>query len=107
MLAGPPAAASSFHADQTNLALRNERVENPEAIPPPADTRQNAIRQPALGRADLANSFFADNLMKVAHHQRIWMRSQRRPEQVMRRRDIGHPVSHGLADRVLQRSATG
>ncbi len=63
-------------------------------------------RRPTCSRICAAR-FAADDRLKLANHQRIGMRAERRAEQVIGVADIGHPVAHGLVDGVLQRLAAG
>src|SRR5687767_10466748 len=79
-------------------------MEQSDRIGASTDTSHEHIGKPTLGFHYLQASFTADDALKIAHHQRIRMWSQRRSKQVMRCRDIRHPVAESFVDRVLKRA---
>ena len=65
------------------------------------------MRQSAGLLEHLRARFLADHRLKLADHQRIRMRPERRAEQVVGVADVGDPITHRFVDRVLQRPAAG
>ena len=72
-------------------------------LPPPTHAKMASGRRPSACQ-NLAR-FVSDHAMEVAHHGRIGMRAERRAQQIVRGRDVGDPIAHGLADGVFQRAA--
>src|ERR1700730_11707302 len=64
------------------------------------------IGEASFGTENLFASFFADNLLEIAHDLGIRMGAEDRAEEIVRRSHIGHPIAHGLVDGVFQGSAT-
>ena len=69
--------------------------------PPPTHAMQASGSRPACAE-DLHARLVADHRLEVAHHGRVGVRPQRRAEQVVGVRDVGHPVADRLVDGVLQ-----
>ena len=105
MLAQLSAASARFDADQLHPLIGDEGMKHADRIAAAADAGEHLVGQPALGIQNLSPRFFADDAMEIADHHRIRMRAQRRAKQVVRGLDVGDPVAHRLADRVLQRAA--
>ena len=74
--------------------------------PPPTQAITAVGRRPSFSRICSFISM-TDAAMKIAHHGRIGMRAERAAQQIMSCPDVGDPVAHGLADRVLQRLRAG
>ena len=72
--------------------------------PPPTQAITPSGRRPSRFE-NLRPRLLADHSMEIANHHRIRMRSQRGAEQVIRIRDVRHPIAHRFADCVLQRAA--
>ena len=108
---GVPAAdnllAARLHADQAHLTIVDERIEDADRVAAAADARHDRVRKPAGLLDDLPPRFAADHRLKLAHHQRVGVRPQHRPEQVIRVGHVGDPVAHRLVDGVFQRPAAG
>ncbi len=81
-------------------------MKNSDGIAATAHAREHNVRQALLGLLYLRARFFPDELVEFAHHQRIRMRPQCRAQQIMRGRDVRHPVAHGFADGVFERPAS-
>ena len=108
---GVPAAdnllAARLHADQAHLTIVDERIEDADRVAAAADARHDRVRKPPGLLDDLLPRFAADHGLKLAHHQRVGVRPQHRPEQVIRAGHVGDPVAHRLVDGVFQRPAAG
>ena len=99
--------AAGLDADQPHLRVVDERIEDADRVAAAADARDHRVRQAPGLLEDLRARLAADHRLELAHHQRIRMRAERRPEQVVRVARRRHPVAHRLVDRVLQRAAAG
>ena len=106
MLAQTRAASSRFHAHQANAGVWKERMKNTDGIAAAADAGEHRVRQALLGLLDLRARFFTDDLVEFANHQRIGMRPQRRAQQIVRGRNVRHPIAHGLADGIFEGAAS-
>src|SRR6185295_1947583 len=76
MLSARDPHAAGFDADHFHLLFPYERIEESNRITPPADTGDEAIRQPSFCRHDLSPSFTSDDGLEVPDHHRIWMRPE-------------------------------
>ena len=83
------------------------RDSRPIAFEPAADAGEGEVRQPPLDGEQLGRRLVADPPLEVAHDRRVRVRAHRRPEHVVRRLDVRHPVAHRLVDRVLERRRAG
>ena len=101
--ASPPASTPISRTS----AIVDERVEDADRVAAAADAGHDGVGQPAGQLEDLRARLAADHRLELAHHQRIRMRAEHRPEQVVRVADVGDPVAHRLVDGVLQRAAAG
>ena len=101
------ALAAGLDADQSNVAVVEEAVEDADRVAAAADAGDDDVRQPADLLEHLPPRLPADHRLELADHQRIGMRSERGSEQVVGVADVGDPVAHRLVDRVLQRLAAG
>ena len=99
--------AAGLDADQPDVAIVDERVEDAHRVAAAADAGDDRVGQPAGQLEDLRARLAADHRLELAHHQRIRMRPEHRSEQVVGVGDVGDPVAHRLVDRVLQRAAAG
>jgi hypothetical protein len=106
MLAKSRSPAACLDPHQPDLCVRDERVEHSYRIASTAHAGEYRIRQSLLGFLDLPPGFLSNDTVKIAHHQRVGVRSQSRPEQVMRRVHMAYPVPHGFADGVFERAAS-
>jgi hypothetical protein len=101
-----PRPPASTPISRTPASFTNG-VEDAHRVAAAADARDDRIRQAAELLETLRARFAADDRLELAHHERIRMRPQHAAEQVIRVGDVGHPVTHGLVDRVLQRPRSG
>ena len=101
------ALSTGLDANQPDVAVVEERIEDADGIAAAANARHDHVRQPTRLLEDLRARFPADDRLELADHQRIRMRSERGAEQVVGVADVGDPVAHRLVDRVLQGLAAG
>src|SRR5262245_30973893 len=80
MLAGRDRSATSFHTNEPNGAIVDERVEDPQRVAAAADTRHDQIWKSPGRLENLCARLLADHRLKLAHHQGIRMRPKDRPE---------------------------
>ena len=106
MIAQALAPAPGFHADQLDFLVLDELVKDADGIRSAADAGDDRLGKLAFGLKNLLSRFAPGDLVKVAHHGGIRMRSQHAAQQVMRGAHVGHPVAHGFVDRVLQGAGT-
>ena len=104
---GRDALAARLDADQPDVRVLEEAVEDPHRVAAAADARDDDVRQAADLIEHLPPRLAADDRLELAHHQRIRMRPERRAEQVIGVGDVGDPVAHRFVDRVLERPAAG
>src|SRR5262245_3135807 len=101
--AAPEAGPGRLDADQPDLRVTEERMEEAQRVRPTADTRHQDVRQPV----ELAPHLAADHRLEVAHHHRVRMRPGGGADAVIGRPDVGHPVPERLVHRVLEGPAPG
>ncbi len=104
--ARPDRFTTGLDADELHVAILDEGIEDPDCVTAAADTGDDRIWQSTGLFQDLAPRFPSDHRLKLANHQRVRMRAERRAEQVMRVVRTRHPVAHRFIDRVLQRAAS-
>src|SRR5436190_16383392 len=73
---------AGFHSDHSNIVF-HEFMKQPDRIRPAADAGDQNIRQSAFFFQDLFTSFFADDALKIPHHQWIRMWAERRTKEVI------------------------
>ncbi|MPM47170.1 hypothetical protein SDC9_93878 [bioreactor metagenome] len=111
VLAAIQAFTSGFHADQARLFERDVGVEDAHGIAATAHAGDDGVG--LLGGdmlvlehlGHLREAFRADHALEVAHHHRIRVRASDGADDVEGVVHIGHPVAHGLVERVLERLA--
>ncbi len=107
MAAADDQLAAGLDANQPHVAILDEGIEDAHGVAAAADAGHDRCRQRAGLLEQLRARLPSDDRLKLAHHQRIRVRPEHRPQQVVRVADIRHPVAHRLVDRVLQRPAAG
>src|SRR5688572_3988222 len=101
------ALAARFNADQSHARIVDEAVEDADGVAASADAGDDDVRQPPHPFENLLPCLAADHRLELTDHQRVWMRAERRAEQVIRVVDVRDPVAHGFVDRVLEGPAAG
>ena len=107
MLAQATATPAGFDADHSHRLIAQERMKQSDRIRSAADAGNQTIRQTVLLFQDLRPRFPPDHALKIAHHQRIRMRSQRAAQQIISIGNIRHPVAQRFIDRILQGLRSG
>src|SRR5207302_4779563 len=87
---------AGVNSNQLHLLVGKEFIEDPHRIRASSHAGNYSVRKPACLLQDLLAGFTADAAMKIANHYWIGVSSEDRPEQVVRRANIGDPVSHRL-----------
>ena len=70
------AMPAGFDADELGILVIAKGVEEPDGVAAAADAGDAGIGQLAGLRLDLLARFGADHALEIAHHHRIWMRTQ-------------------------------
>ena len=102
--AGDP-FASRFDAGHLYPVVQ-EVVEQANGVRSSSHAGDEQVGQTAFDLQDLLPRFSPDDALEVAHDGGVRVRAQRRAEQVMSGLHVGHPVTDGLIDRVLQGAAS-
>ena len=101
---GPAVEATprGLHPDQTDRVVVEGR-EDPDGVAATTDAGHHRRGQaPGLGE-HLGPGLAPDHRLKLAHHQRVGMRTDRRSDHIVRAAHVGYPVADRLVGRVLQR----
>ena len=107
VLAGLDAVPGGLAADEADVRVRDEGVEEADGVGAAADAGDGRVGQPSGALQDLPAGLDADDPVEVADHGREGVRPGDRAEQVVRAVDVGDPVAERLVDGVLQRAAAG
>src|SRR5215467_3630247 len=99
MVTGFESVAAGFHTDEPRVAVE-EAGERSDRVRPATHARDDNIGIVTEERAALAARFVADDALELAHHPREGVRSDDRPDAVVRGVDGRHPVAQRLVDRV-------
>ena len=94
-------AAGRLDPDQLRRRVDEPR-EDPHGVRSPADARGHDVRRPAEQLLALAARLVTEHPLQLPHQPRVGMGSHHRAQAVVRALDGGHPVPHGLVDRVLE-----
>ena len=103
MLAGLHATPGRLDSVDPHALVGEERVEEADGVRAAADAGDQRIGQPALGLQYLPARLDADHRLEVAHHGRIGVRTDDRPDDVVGVFDVGDPVAQRLVGGVLER----
>src|SRR3990170_76078 len=68
-----------------------------------AGAGDSVVGQPPLDGKHLLARLVADDRLELAHHERVRVRPDGAAQQVVRRRDVAHPVADRFVDRILER----
>ena len=83
--------------------MREHLEEEPDRVRSAADTRHRDVGLAPGLLPKLRERFAPDHRLEVADDHRVRMRAEHRAEDVVRRRDVRHPVADSLVDRVFER----
>ena len=95
--------AGRLDADQPDVRVVDEAVEDADRVRAAADAGDDRVGQPALGGEDLLARLVADHALQLADELRVRRRADARADQVVGRLDVRDPVADRLARRLLQR----
>src|SRR5579864_3361104 len=98
------APSTSLHADQLDLLIFEELMEDSNRVRAAAHAGNDGCRQPAFSLQNLRAGFAANHGMKIAHHGGIRMSAQYAAQQIMRVADVCYPIAHCFVDRIFQRA---
>ncbi len=107
VLAGDDPLASRLDADHLHAFILEERVKEADGVAAAADAGDQQVGQALFLFQNLPARLDADDAVEIAHHHRVGMRAVSGAEDVMGGADVGHPIAHGLVDRLLQRGLAG
>src|SRR5712691_9412242 len=93
-----------FHADESDVGIVQEAGEDPDRVRAAADARDDDLRQPAFGLAELLARLAADHGLQLALDLRVWSGADARADQIVRRLDVRDPVANRLARCLLERA---
>ena len=102
MIAGIRTASARFNSRQADALVVDERIEHAGRIRTTPDTGHNLVGQAANRLLALLSRFAADDRLKITDHHRKRMGPHDGAENVVCRLNRGHPITHGLVDRVAQ-----
>lgn len=109
VLAGLQTFASSFHAKQLGVLKRDVGVEDAHGIAAAAHAGDHSIGLlfGAQKFGHLRQALIADDLLEVAHHHGIGMGAGHGTDDVEGVIHVGHPVTHGFVERILEGLGAG
>ena len=82
-----------FHAENLDLLIVEEGMEQAHGVGAAADGRNQAVGQTPFGLVHLLAGFPANDALEIAHHGRVWVRPRDSSDAVERRFHIGDPVA--------------
>src|SRR5437016_13825356 len=94
----PPPGLDS---DELHSLVLDKFVKDADGIRSAADARDDRLGQFAFRLKNLRARLPPDDFVKVPHHGGIRMGAEHAAQKIVCRAYIGHPVAHGLVDRVL------
>ncbi len=103
MFARSDPTSTRFDSNEFNMLIIHKSTKDSNRIRPATHTRNDRIRQTPHFHHYLFTCFRPDHRLKLTHHRRVRVRSQRRTEQIMRIAHIRHPIADRFIDRILQR----
>ena len=105
--AGLDALSPGLDADQPDVGVVDEPVEDAHRVGPASDAGDHGVGQAAGEVEDLAARLDADHPVEVADHLGERVRPGDRAEDVVGVADVGDPVTQGVVDGVLEGRAAG
>ena len=91
-------------ADELDLAILDERIEDPHRVGAAADAGDDGVWQCADRVEHLGAGFPPDDRLKISHHHRVRVHADDRADDVEGALDVGDPVTDRLVGRVLERA---
>ena len=99
--------AAGFDADQTDIGVVYEGVEDAHGVAAASDAGNHHVRQATDLFGALPLRLTPDDRLELADHQRVRMRAEHRSQEVVAVGDGRDPVAHRFVDGVLERPAAG
>src|SRR5215213_6813282 len=97
------AVPGSLHADELDLTILDERIEDAHRIGAAADAGDDGVRQRTDRVEHLDARFPPDDRLEVADHHRVRVHADDRADDVERVPDVSNPVADRLVGRILER----
>src|SRR5713101_7336547 len=94
VFAAANAFATGFDADHSYLSIFEKGMKQADGVAPAADAGHKQIGKTFLALENLTARFDADHALKIAHHHRVRMRAERRPQYIMSGADVCDPIAH-------------
>src|ERR1700722_19235965 len=87
--------------NKSNSFILDEFIKGSNGIATTTNTGNDRVRQLALCGLKLLLDLPTDHLLEIAHHGREGMRPYGGANEVVRRRQVCHPVAHSFVDCIL------
>ena len=100
-------AACRFASDELHIFIVYKVIKSSNSVGSASNTCQHRIRQPSFLFQHLCLDFPGNHRLKITHDSRERMRSHDGTQHIMSILDPACPLSHGLGNRILQRSRPG
>ena len=98
------AVPGGLDADELDLAILDERIEDTHRVGAAADAGDDGVWQRADRVEHLRARFPPDDRLKIADHHRVRVHADDRADDVEGVLDVGDPVADRLVGRVLERA---
>ncbi|KAG1391315.1 hypothetical protein G6F59_014930 [Rhizopus arrhizus] len=107
MAPGADAITCRFGADDLDLSVVEEGMEQADGIAAAADAGGDRIGQAAVLGQHLFACLAPDDGVEIAHHARVRVRTGDGTDDVEGVLHVGHPVAHRFVERILQGGRAG
>ncbi|KAG1084970.1 hypothetical protein G6F40_014330 [Rhizopus arrhizus] len=107
MATGADAITCRFGADDLDLSVVEEGMEQADGIAAAADAGGDRIGQAAVLGQHLFACLAPDDGVEIAHHARVRVRTGDGTDDVEGVLHVGHPVAHRFVERILQGGRAG
>lgn len=98
--------SGSFDPNDLDVLVLDERVEGTDRVTAASDTCDDRVGELARQVGHLRLDLVSDHRLEVAHDRRERSGTDRRTDEVVRRREVRHPVPHSLVDGVFEGSGS-
>ena len=100
------AAAAALDAELLHVGIVAEIIDRTDGVAPAADAGNEVVGFRVEFLLCLCADLLTDDLLEIAHHHRIGMRTNGGANDIVGIRDVRRPVADSLTRRILQRSRT-
>nr|DAH99946.1 MAG TPA: hypothetical protein [Caudoviricetes sp.] len=97
-------ASAALDAELLDIRIVTEIVERADGVAAAADARDEVVGLAAKRILRLCADLLADDLLEVAYHLGIRMRTDRRTDDIVGVRDVRRPVADRLTRRIFERT---